>query len=546
MSAAAATVEIADGTAPLSRGSFRLEIACPIEFLGPIHVGTGERLSIVSDAPVLRDTRGRPYLPGSSIRGVLRDWCEREAPLLGVGPGAVRRLFGATPTAAEAEAMERNRKAGKNPDPLRLGDRQGRLTVFDCKLVEPYSEVRDHVKIDRRWGAAAFGAKFDQEIVHCKRAVIRLCYEGDGSSDEEVVLLRDVVSALENGLLAFGGKTGWGLGWAVGQRGRDDAGTFATAVHETRRSDACELSEYLLRRLRSGASPAFTGDWPVCAKLSPIAVDPAAVTRGSKAWSWLRLDAVLQFDGPMLVAGPDRDPVPAKERSPDAVYLANVDGNVVLPGSSWRGALHSHIDRIATTLQCVEVAGSLFGTMKGDDEGCQGALRVGDGKLVDACGKPLTPQEARTIWMDHVAIDRVTGFAADLKLFNCRALASPRFAVPLLVRWHDDDALRRAAAALFLLALRDAERGLLWVGSRTTRGYGYLSELRLTGGQLGLVEQGARRRVELGSDSCVATLAAKDGSADDDRLAVQAALADLITAWQKAYAGKGATAGGAQ
>lgn len=53
----------------------------------PIHVGSGQDVGLV-DLPVIRErTTGHPFLPGSGIRGALRDRCEKDVPL-------TRRLFG--------------------------------------------------------------------------------------------------------------------------------------------------------------------------------------------------------------------------------------------------------------------------------------------------------------------------------------------------------------------------------------------------------------------------------------------------------------------
>lgn len=54
----------------------------------PIHVGSGQDVGLV-DLPVIRErTTGHPFLPGSGIRGALRDRCEaKDTPL-------TRRLFG--------------------------------------------------------------------------------------------------------------------------------------------------------------------------------------------------------------------------------------------------------------------------------------------------------------------------------------------------------------------------------------------------------------------------------------------------------------------
>lgn len=501
---------------PASRGAYRLEITCAIEFLGPLHVGTGERLSVVSDAPILRDAAGKPYLPQASVRGVLRDWCEREAPLLGIEQRYVWRLFGRTPTADEAEQTEKRRRRGADVDPHRYGDRQGRLTVSDVSLQGGRSEVRDHVRIDRRWGAAAHGGKFDQEIVYSTGATIQLVYEGDSAADPEIVLLQDAVEALEAGLLAFGGKTGWGFGWAIAARKAE--------YRHLERSNAALLAGYLKARLVGAGSTAQ-------ATQISAAPQPARAPQADEpcAWCWLRLDLELQFDGPMLVAGPDREEPQQNQRTPDAVYLRQINGKVVLPGSSWRGVLHSHADRIATTtLGCKTIADTLFGVVKdSDNTGFQGIVRVGEGKPIDLQGNELTADQVKTIWMDHVAIDRITGFAADQKLFNCRALASPRFTVPMLIRWHADDENMYAALALLLFSLRDAEEGLLWVGSRTTRGYGYLKDVTLKAGRLCIINPGGKRApMDIAANTRIGALASVEN--------IGPQIQELIQAWNRA------------
>jgi len=125
----------------ISRGSFRVEIHCPLQVSGPLHVGSGQRLSTMSDAPILRLSDGTAYIPGSTPRGVIRDWCEREAPRLGVSRAALTRLFGPglSERAQRASTALRSlaRGDGSNPD-----DRQGRLIVRDLKLPDKW-EVRD-------------------------------------------------------------------------------------------------------------------------------------------------------------------------------------------------------------------------------------------------------------------------------------------------------------------------------------------------------------------------------------------------------------------
>jgi CRISPR-associated protein Cmr4 len=60
----------------------------------PVHVGSGQDVGLV-DLPVIRErTTGHPFLPGSGIRGALRDRCEAKERETGNDTPLTRRLFG--------------------------------------------------------------------------------------------------------------------------------------------------------------------------------------------------------------------------------------------------------------------------------------------------------------------------------------------------------------------------------------------------------------------------------------------------------------------
>ena len=430
----------------LSRGALHVECSCELEFTGPLHVGTGEALSLTTDAPLLRDGAGNVWLPGSSVRGVLADWCQREAPVLGVDRDSVRRLFGVTPA----------RGAGASQQ-----DWQGRLTVLDVALnVTAGSHVRDHVRIDRRWGAAAEGGKFDQEIAYACSGTFRLIYEGDRHDDPELILLRSAVDAMRKGLLAFGGKTGWGLG-AV--RAKTTEATWSCVD----RAEPQGMSAYLASKLpkaKGGDETAANTEVPKPPATSPVSACRPREDDEPAPYSWLRLDISLAFDGPMLIAAIDTND-PSDTREADAVWQTRPDGEPVLTGSALRGPLRSIADRMVKTLSIVDLSATLFGTVT-----AAGLLRVEEGRLID---------EAKPVVLNHVAIDRVTGFAANARLFDTASLASPRFRTGLLVRWHHADDRHRQAVALLLFVLRDSAQRGLWIGSRTTRGYGYVKGVEI-------------------------------------------------------------------
>lgn len=186
-----------------------------------LHIGAGKSVALVgSDLPVLRDAAGRPLVPGSSLRGVLRSGVEAVCATLDLDDripdagaenslpdelvdqwnqmGVIERLFG------------------------RIAERSGdfsfasRLQISDCRCTEDVVEVelRDGVAIGRelRTAATATGGKFDVEVVPAGtsfRGSVRLV----NPEDFEVGLVAQALWMLDQGLLLLGGKSARGLGW---------------------------------------------------------------------------------------------------------------------------------------------------------------------------------------------------------------------------------------------------------------------------------------------------------------------------------------------
>ncbi len=436
-----------DPLAP-SRGPCLCSFDVKVEFAGPLQIASGERLSPRADIVLLRDISGALWLPGSSVRGALRDFATREARLIGVPKDAVTRLFGDSAT------------TGNN-------DRQGRLTVLDALVASETSGIRDHVAIDPKTGAAKRGAKFDDEVAFPESATLRFRYEGKSTSDPELTLLNHTLTALSAGLIPLGAKKGWGYGSIRNA-------TVTPVV--TNRSDPGRLAAYLSNRLGRPASanepepkPSFT---------------PGGAGRANAdephPFHWLMLELELQFDGPFVVAGPIHREASAEEKFADTVPYRDPSGASCLPGSSLRGVLRAHSRKIERQLGLTGLCDVLFGAVKGQS-GQAGLVRVDDA-IVD----PDTPE----ILMDHVAIDRITGFSVVGALFQVVALQSPKYTVSIKLRWRPEHTLHAQAAALLLFALRDASKGLLWAGSRTTRGYGHLRDLTVKTAQTWLVETG--------------------------------------------------------
>jgi CRISPR/Cas system CSM-associated protein Csm3 (group 7 of RAMP superfamily) len=438
---------------------YRLEVAGTLR-METFHIGSGNGFSLVSDSPILRDTKGRPYVPGSSLRGVLRAYLEREA-----SADEIRILFGETP-------------ARDSDRPSQLG----RLTVADAFPVDggaAYTEVRDHVALDTRHGAAAKGAKFDQEVSADPLSLgFALTYEGDSESDPALALVEDALRALRAGEIACGAKSGCGYGRIRLKE---------TAFRAFDRSKPEGLVAWLGYRLKP--------DSVAPAREFPGPRRQAAGTTAYARLSRLALRLRLQFDGPVLVRAP-LPPLPSGREfdanvresdgekgleTADHVFVQTGGGDrYYLPGSSLRGVLRHQAAKICGTLGAADVLDKLFGTVK-SGAGRRGLVEVEDGRL-DGDPKP--------VYLDHVALDRITGFAADARKFSTCGLASPVFEMAMRIRFTGDDL---AAVALAGFVLRDMLEGWLWCGGGVTRGFGHLHSAAIVGASVDLTEEFSSR-----------------------------------------------------
>lgn len=191
-----------------------------------LHIGAGKSVDFAgSDLPVVRDASGRPFIPGSSLRGVLRSGIESFALSLGLNElhhrtpedlpagvpenlakgwrdlNLVQRLFGSV------EGAERD------PNAVKVISYGSRLQISDATCEDAAQfEVRDGVGIERETRTAAQSVKFDVEVVPAGtrfRGRVRF----KNPADYEVGLLAQAFWMLNEGVLLLGGKSARGLGW---------------------------------------------------------------------------------------------------------------------------------------------------------------------------------------------------------------------------------------------------------------------------------------------------------------------------------------------
>jgi CRISPR-associated RAMP protein (TIGR02581 family) len=212
----------------------RLTVAGYLVADSPLRIGAG-RVSAVAGAelPVIRDAIGRPFIPGSSLKGALRSYLE--ALVRGKAlPNTDLECLACDPTGDEcldAGQMQRLRNEYRDDDaglakavatnscllcqtfgspwlasPVRVRD----LPVTSNEWFGQF-DVRDGVAIDRDKGTVAVGP-YDYEVVPAGTR-FELHIVAENLTDWQRGLLWLGLRALERGDVALGGFTSRGLGW---------------------------------------------------------------------------------------------------------------------------------------------------------------------------------------------------------------------------------------------------------------------------------------------------------------------------------------------
>ncbi|MEX1027907.1 MAG: RAMP superfamily CRISPR-associated protein, partial [Candidatus Paceibacterota bacterium] len=438
-------------TSPLHIGSG--DVTCHDRIMGK-GKDKGKEGELVDIQAVVKDCQGRPCIPGTAMKGVLRAWAEQRLP---GEESRIDRIFGCRKIgSADVEAGWAEFCTATLKDPSH--ESMERFAEF-----VPYWQARSltgilsHVCIDRHTGAARHNKLFYEEFVpegitfDVEIAATRL-------TEEEIGLLLAILSegavhATHSYRFGANGSDGWGrMSWQLD------------------RVMTCEDPDPATATRIVGFECCQNG----------ISITPANVA--PQATNYVSAELLLNFDGPFLVNDASRANRPEENDSdensaPDFLPLKRADGGNWLPASSFRGALR-------------ERAEFLLCSLNPDATGDPNDKKVGNGPIERIFGKTsqasaLTidefTEEGRSSHrrQDFVAIDRLTGGAADGAKFDALFADRPKFRTTMQL---DLNGLQPADVALLGLALRDLCGGSVPLGWGGSKGYGnYTGRLNLLG-----------------------------------------------------------------
>ena len=442
-----------------------------IEAETPLAVGSGEK-DLETDALVATDSNGMPYIPATSIAGV------------------VRSIVGAYGIFGWQGSQDEN-DGGKGSEIIfseaKILDSHGRVTdglrdtslLLSDPLLSRYTSlpVRQHVRINDK-GTAEDGGLFSVQAVF---AGSRFCFEiemvsdGGNYSEFETVLrsMRDVSFRL-------GGKT------------RSGFGKIRIVDMQTVDLDLMckeDLDAYLAK-----SSSLDSGFWEsIGAKGAHITSTPLSAYGMRRYRLELKPDSFFQFGSGFSDDEVDMTPVKARKviwtETGEGVSGRLKDNLVLIPASSLKGAL-AHRVAFHWNRSCGRFADDMptddFKRLTGDRNK---AVRILFGSSDESQEKmtrgnvifsDIIQGEATDKVFNHLKIDRFTGGGIEGALFSEKAVYGDgeRYETELLV---DIDGVRSACGDgcdaekvlnAFEKALGDVCNGMLPLGGGVNRGHG--------------------------------------------------------------------------
>ena len=405
-----------------------------------------------ADMCLLRDTDGKPFIPGASITGAARSFLARQCLTwdtykkgITAETPELKRLFG-----------------GASKD-----DTMSALIVADasCVSAQVITSIRDGVRIDVESGTAVDKAKFDVEIIERGTefelnlgCIIR--YEDDNV--ELTRLFLALLHAFEQGNIRLGARTrrGYGRGkvksWETGELQMNNTTDVLTWL----RNDSSMYTQ------------------------NPLTPTPLQ----SDKRNYIHIAADFELCTSLLIRSASIDPNAPDDEVPDTTHLHSNEKPIV-PGTSFAGAFRHRAALIATALKwqknSKDAVCEIFGPIHKQDSDVkqQTDLWISRVQIEERLVKRVDLQ-----WQDRVAIDRFTGGSLQSALFDEKPIyplslkelekkgkkqGRPNIRLRLTLEEPE-----KAEIGLLLLTLRDFWHGHAALGGETSNGRGTLRGIK--------------------------------------------------------------------
>lgn len=408
------------------------------------------------DRLVIRDGEGWPYIPGTSLGGVLRHYYEKNANSLG-----------------NEEAKEWFWGSGE--DRVNDGDEQrliqSALIISDARISEDKRgqcriAVRDGVKISSVRGVAENEKKYDYELVE-PGAIFEF--------QAEVNLIKEYAAEFEK-------IAGWLFNMLT-------FGKIRIGALTTKGFGRCRLFESVCWKY-DFQNKRDVWNWLAGIKETKLAIDLPDCHLEPEPNNDFILNAIFKLKTSLLIKG-----YAMNSDNVDAVHIRSGEQNIV-PGTSIKGALRARMERILKTLGCKDVQLKL-------NKLCGGI--EGKKKLKSRLYLEETPiREVAETVQSRIKIDRFTGGVMNTALYSAQPLwpcsdTQSRVELKAII-----SNCQPCEAGLLLLAVKDLWCGDLALGGEKSIGRGVLEGISLEirfGGEQYLITAQSENKLKIDGDA---------------------------------------------
>ncbi len=417
-------------------------VKAQFKVVSPMRIGSGRQVQ--SDVDIVRGADGNAYLPGSSIIGALSQSCNRFLD----GSKDVDLLIAAEILWGTTMSPQNAQKQDSYQSHLRLSD-------IPLEGKDNHITIRDGVAISHSENTALDKKKYNYELLESEQ---EFTFQPEitirrGFDPNVVARLQELVGHMLHVLaddFRVGGLTTRGFGCLelVGEckvRWFD----FVGGTEEDRQQHRADWFKYLNGE---GFEALPNSTW------KSIAPTPTA--------SKLQICASFKVKG-ALITGASARP----NDDSDKVQLSLKNGNYVISGKSWAGALRHRAFKILKTLSISEEESrinKLFGMV---DEKHKTQIKS---RLITT--ESIIPKaDAKPMHQNRIRVDRFTGGVIKGGLFNSTPIWQSNVVMNLAI--HD---FQDWEAALLLHVLKDLWVGDLAIGGEKNVGRGVLEGIEAT------------------------------------------------------------------
>ena len=438
----------------------RLQAHVVLEAETPLVIGSGKK-TMLTDAAILKDINGFPYIPGTSIAGILSHALDEKTK---------GTFFGVKSTSKENDNDSKGSdiifSEGKIID-LKGNVIDGISNLSDTDFSKKFKRLpkRNHVCLTDK-GVAKKAGKFDEEVIYkgCRFAFDIEMVAKSGDIDSASSFFDEVLSSLYSATLRIGGGARNGFG--------------KMKVHEIKKrtltlSNKCDLDKYL--NYSSNLSSNYA-DW-------------ASFKKSSTDERWITYELTLKPNDFFSFGAGFGDKVvdDIQVREECIEWNGQNEGTFkekyLIPATSLKGAIAHRVafysnlkeGKYAMQIPAEEfddysggmnkAVGQLFGYQK-DKEDLRRGICIFNDLFVEK-------NEKKEKVFNHVSIDRFTGGAIDGALFSEKVIDGRdlKLKTTIMVKDTGEEGLADALECLER-ALKDIDLGTLTFGGGSGRGHG--------------------------------------------------------------------------